>query len=212
MKKITFVLIVISSLAFTAGAQEVRINTYANYAFDDSFDSYYNINSFFNGKIEGGLQWGTGLEYKASDHYGIEILYLRQDTNVPINYYDSGPVSRTLETNINYIMLGGLRYAGNDIVEGYGGLLFGAAIFNNEKPTRNEPSTATRLAWGARLGANVWASERVGLKIQATIVSAVQSVGGSFYVGSGGSGAAVSTYSTLLQFTIGGGLVFKVRD
>lgn len=212
MRKIAFVLMIVSGIAFTASAQEVRVNTYANYAFDDSFDSFYNPTSFFNGKIEGGFQWGTGLEYKASDHYGIEILYLRQDTNVPINYFDLGPVSRTLETNINYIMLGGLRYAGNDVVEGYGGLLFGAAIFNNENPTLNEPSSATRLAWGARLGANIWASERVGLKIQATIVSAVQSVGGSFYVGTGGSGAGVSTYSTFLQFTIGGGLVFKLKD
>jgi len=38
----------------------------------------------------------------------------------------------------------------------------------------------------------------------------VQSVGDGFYFGTGGAGAGVSTYSSMLQFALRGGLTFKL--
>ncbi len=212
MKKLLLLILVVFAGYMASQAQGLRLNGYINYTFDDKFDTFYSSTSYFDGVIKGSMQWGAGLEYLVAPEYGIEVVYYRQDTKVPINYWNQVDIDRELELGVNYIMHGGMRYmAANPKVEGYGGLMLGMAIFDNKMPLPGEPDSATKFAWGARLGANIWASEKVGLKLQAHLLSAVQSVGGSFYFGTGGSGAGVSTYSTVLQFSLGGGLVFKLR-
>ena len=41
------------------------------------------------------------------------------------------------------------------------------------------------------------------------MIGYLQSIGGGFYFGTGGTGAGVTTYSTFFQFGFTGGLVFK---
>ncbi len=213
MKKLFLLVIIITASTIAIQAQGLRLNGYINYTFDDKFETYSNPQSYFNGKIKGGMQWGAGLEYLLSPDYGIELIYFRQDTEAPINYWDVLAKNRVLDIGINYIMLGGVRYVeASPKLEGYGGLLVGMAIYDNKTPIPGEPTSATKFAWGVRLGANIWATERVGIKLQAHLLSAVQSVGGGFYFGTGGVGAGVSTYSTLYQFSLGGGLVIKLKE
>jgi len=69
---------------------------------------------------------------------------------------------------------------------------------------------AEKFAWGLRLGGIIWTPGRVGIKLQAQLLSAVQSAGGSVYFGTGGAGAGVSMYSSMYQFGVGGGLVFAL--
>ena len=83
-------------------------------------------------------------------------------------------------------------------------------VFNVENPETGDFGSATKFAWGLRLGSNIWVSEKIGLKIQAQLLSATQSMGGGLYFGTGGAGAGVSTYSSYYQFNLGGGLVFKL--
>lgn len=190
---------------------EIRLNLYSFYAFDDKVDSYYSSTEYFNGKIKGGYEWGGGLEYMADSETGIELSYLRLDSDAPMNYYYNGVKNTTFELASNYIMLGGNRYLGvNEKIEPYAGLQAGMAIFNIKNPDTGKSDNATKFAWGARLGVNIWASDRVALKIQAGLISAVQAAGGGFYFGTGGGGVGISTYSTFYQFNIGGGLSFSL--
>ena len=192
-------------------AQEVRLNGYAHYVFDDKFDTYYSNTSYFRGKIKGGFQWGFGFEYKPNPYYGMELLYLHQDTEAPVYYYLQGDRDRVMDIGVNYILLSGSRYfASNGPLEAYGGFMAGAVIFQNKAPQVGEPGSVTKLALGIKLGANFWATDRIGLKVQTTFLSAIQAFGGSFYFGTGGSGAGVSTYSTITQFELGGGLAIRL--
>lgn len=202
--------IVFALVALTAHAQKASLNLYSAYAFDDSFDTYYSSSSYYNGKIVGGYQWGAGIELHPREDYGVELLYYRQDTKAPVSYYGLSPTTRTLDIGINYIMLGGTRYIKKDKIEPYGGFMLGAAIGSNKNPQGSERSSATKFAVGGRLGTNIWVSDRVGIKLQAQFLMAVQGVGGGLYFGTGGTGAGVSTYSTLTQFVIGGGLAIKM--
>jgi hypothetical protein len=195
------------------GQPKIRLNGYSAYVFDNSFDTYYTSNQYLRGKIKGGFQWGAGLEFLPNDDFGIEVLYYRQDTKAPISYdYGFGLAEREVDLGVNYIMAGGVRYMNNagGKLQPYGGLLLGAAIFENKEPQGDEEDSYVKFAWGARLGVNIWATEKVGLKLQAQLLSAVQGFGGGLYLGTGGAGAGVSTYSTLYQFVIGGGLSFKI--
>jgi hypothetical protein len=218
MKKLILLCLLISIGYSVVQAQGLRLNGYINYTFDDRFDTYYTNTSYIEGKILGGMQWGVGLEYMVAPDYGIELSYYRMDTQVPIRYWDSSPIipgekSRTLEAALNYIMVGGTRYLPvNEKLEGFGGLMVGMAIYENKEPIATEPTGTTKFAWGIRLGANIWITEKVGLKLQGHLLSAVQAFGGGFYFGTGGSGVGVNTYSTFLQFSLGGGLVIKLGE
>lgn len=189
----------------------LRVNGYTFYAFDDHVDSYYSNTEYFNGTIKGGFQWGGGLEYMMIPSQSVELTYLRLDTEAPMEYYDNRVKNTTFDVATNYIMVGSNRYFGmNPRVEPYAGLQLGMAIFNVDNPDNGNSNNSTKFAWGAKLGANIWASEKVGIKIQTGLLSAVQGAGGGLYFGTGGVGAGVSTYSTFYQFYVGGGLTLKM--
>lgn len=212
MRRIYLFVAFVTMVCGTSYAQEFRVNGYTGYTFDDAIDSYYSNTDYFNGTIKGTFRWGGGLEYILRDRYGVELLYLRQDTKAPVRYYDRGEKQTNLDLAANWIMLGGTNYMKvNDIVEPYGGIQAGAVVYNIKNPAQNGSYTGTKFAWGLKLGTNLFFSRTVGIKLQADLLSAVQAVGGGLYFGTGGAGTAVSTYSTILQFNLGGGLVFRFK-
>lgn len=220
MKKFLFILSLFTVLG--ASAQNMRLNGYALYAFDDAVDSYYSNTSYFDGKIKGGLLWGGGLEFMVHPEYGVELTYLRMDTKAPVTYYSNQPPAgvknNTFDLAINYALIGGNRYkALGDVAEVFGGMQLGAAFVKATRPASGSligesSENATKFAWAVRGGANIFPggkSSKVGLKLTLGLISMVQGAGGGLYFGTGGAGAGISTYSSILQFNMGGGLVFK---
>jgi len=216
MKKILLLVFMGLSLYVNAQSADVRINVYGSYVFDDRFSSSYNQYSYYDGKLKGGLQYGGGIELATSDVTGVELLYLRQTTHAPISYNNGTLIDKftDFDVSMNYIMLSGVRrlqQTGSPI-EAYGGLMLGMAIVELDNPDNGYSNNVTKFAWGARLGCNIWAGEKIALKIQGQLLSPVESMGGGLYFGSGGSGANISTYSTIYQFTLGGGLSYKLGN
>lgn len=217
MKKYLLVVAIFAFCSLSSSAQEIRFNAYSSFMFADQFDSYWDAgnNYYYNGKLEEGLQWGGGFEYMVNDMLGIEVSYLRQDTNSPTRYrYVVGPDQFTnFDLGLNYIMVAPTRYfrAPGSPVEGFAGIMGGMLIASLNNPDNGHKNTVTKLAWGIKGGGIYWASDRMGVKLQAELMSAVQSVGGGFYFGTGGGGAGLSSYSSIYQFGLGGGLVFKLK-
>ena len=191
----------------------LRVNGYTFYAFDDKVDSYYSSTEYFNGKIKGGFQWGGGLEYMMAPVQSVELSYLRMDSNAPMEYFKNGIQYTDFDVATNYILLGGNRYfPSGGKVEPYAGLQAGVAVFNITNPDNGKSDNATKFAWGLKAGLNIWASEKVGIKMQTGLISAVQAAGGGLYFGTGGGGASVNAYSTFYQFYVGGGLTFNMGN
>jgi hypothetical protein len=216
MKNIMTLLGVLITLSLCAQDPDIRVHLYTNYVFEDGFEVFNSNTNFYNGVIEDGFQWGVGIENKIHPVMGVELKYIRQDTEIPVNYYSLFDVNRVIDASVNYIMIGGTRYSAprtsDSKVEGYGGFSVGAVVYDNKEPVSGEPNTITKFAWGLKLGANVWVNPKVALKFQGSVLSAVQAWGGSFYLGTGGTGTAVNTFSTLYQFSLGGGLVFRLGE
>ena len=84
-------------------------------------------------------------------------------------------------------------------------------ILNVTNPDNGNSGNVTKMAWGIKGGVNIFANEKVGFKLQMSLLSVVQAVGGGLYFGTGGGGAGVTGYSSYYQFNIGGGLVFGVK-
>jgi hypothetical protein len=219
MKKFLFGLSLITALG--ANAQNMRLNAYSFYAFDDAVSSFNSSTSYFDGKIKGGLLWGGGLEFMVQPEYGVELTYLRMDTKAPVTYFSNQPPagvkSNTFDLDINYALLGGNRYKVlSPAAEVFGGLQLGAAFVKATRPPSSiigeSSENATKFSWGLRGGANLYPggkASKVGLKLNIGLLSMVQGAGGGLYFGTGGAGAGISTFSTILQFHMGGGLVFK---
>jgi hypothetical protein len=201
-----------SSAAYTGPS--VRLNGYTIYAFaDNHVESGYYANSYWEGSISDGFQYGGGIEVLPIPTTGIEISYMRLDSKVNLYYYD-GAIGSDKIFNLahNYIFIGGNQYIKvNPKIEPYAGFQLGMAVYTAENPTINSSGTETKFAWGIKAGMNIWLSEKVGIKMQTQLLSAVQAIGGGIYFGTGGAGAAVSGFSTYYQFNLGGGLVFKLK-
>jgi len=194
-----------------------RLNGYAVYVFDDSFDSYYDQNNFYEGKFKGGLQWGVGVEFMPQAAQGIELLYLNQQTNAPTTYLQNGiggvgTKTTNFDVGFNWIMLAGNRYIRKpgSKAEGFFGGMAGAVIINVDNPDNGTDNSATKFGWGIKAGVNIWASEKVAIKLQTQLMSAVQGAGGGLYFGTGGAGAGISAYSSMYQFGLGGGIVIAL--
>jgi hypothetical protein len=201
-------------IAQNAPVDGIILKGYGTYVFDNSFDARFEFDQYYDGKIKGGLLWGVGLEYRLQPGTGVELMYFRQDTNAPTSYFIGfQPEFTDFDLGINYIMLGGVRSVelGSGNVEAFGGLMAGVMFANATNPDTGREGSVTKFAWGVRGGVTIWGSERVGVILQAQLLSAVQSMGGGLYFGTGGGGAGVSTYSTIYQFGLGGGLAFKLN-
>lgn len=216
MKKTYFYLLfalLITVITNNADAQNVRLNLYSAYNLDDEIDAVTNNNNYFNGTIKAGYQWGVGIEYIVKPTYGVELLYHRMDTDVDVNY-TSGNITDTSQTfglGSNFIMLAGNKYfpIPKSVVSLYTSLMVGMSIMENKDPLPSAESSVTNFAWGGRAGANFMFSKNVGLKLHAQLMSAVQSVGGGFYLGTGGVGAGLDSESSMYQFGFGGALVIQ---
>jgi len=196
--------------------RSIKLNLYGSYTFEDSFDSYYDNGNYYQGKIQDGLQYGAGLEFEVKPNTFLELSYLRQDTNAPTQYYNGGLFDKYADFNVamNYVMLGGnhsFRQV-NSPIEGFGGLMAGIAIINIENPKSGFSDSVTKFAWGLKGGAVIWATKSIGVKLQAQLLSVTQSVGGGISFGTGGVSTGVSSYSSIYQISLGGGLVFELAN
>lgn len=214
MKKF-LLMVLLFSAAIVASAQKARLNAYGMYSFDDKFDSYYSNSGYYDGTLKGSFAYGAGVEFMVKPHNCIELQWQHQSTTAPTTY--PGGLNNALKTtnfdiNIDYLLIGGDgHFAKPDgKVEGYGGVFLGMAFLGAKNPENNNHNTSSKFAWGFRLGCNIWANDKIGIKLQGQLLSISQGAGGGFYFGTGGAGAGVSSYSSVYQFQLGGGLTFKL--
>jgi hypothetical protein len=213
MKRIFFFLL-LAGAAVTASAQHIRLNAYGAYVFDDGFSNYTGANSYYNGKLAGGAQLGAGIEYLADPSYGVELLYFYKNSSAPSNFKFgnlNAEKKETFDVTQHFIMIAGNSHlhTGNSKVEGIGGLMVGMSITDVQAPSTGNKASNSNFAWGGRLGIDFWASQKVGIKLLAQILSATRASGGDLYYGYWGP-VAVPDYSTLWQFGLGGGLTFRL--
>ena len=213
MKK-AFLFLLVAGVATTASAQHLRLNLYSSYVFDDGFSNYTGANSYYNGKLKGGLQLGGGIEYMADPTYGVELVYFYKNSDAPSNFkFGTLNTERneTFDVTQHFIMVAGNSHihTGNQKVEGFGGLLVGMSITDVKAPSTGNKTSNTNFAWGGRLGVNLFLSDKVGIKLMSQILSATRASGGDLYYGYWGP-VAVPDYSTLWQFGLGGGLTFRL--
>jgi hypothetical protein len=201
MRKIALLLSAVFPLALHSFAQTaVELIPGAGYTFSSRTDFY---NDF--GRIQGGLNLGGSIKFNINRSTGIEVLYNHMSTTSGIFQYGSdGAQLAGGNLNLDYIMLGPVQSFNipNSTVRPFIGFLLGAAIF-----TPDVNPSETKFAMGFQLGTNIYISPRVGIQLKAQLLSPVDGAGGGFYFSNYGSGGGINTYSSIYQFSLGGGLI-----
>ncbi|MBK9226473.1 MAG: outer membrane beta-barrel protein [Ignavibacteria bacterium] len=216
MKLFTSVVLLILVIVLSpdvSNSQDYKINTYAGYAFDDAI-IYSGTSAEYDGLLEGGLVWGLGFEYvpRHSD-YGIELMYLRQDTESPLISTASDTTgNQSLDIGINYVLFGAnkyFRFGRSKTFYSYTGALLGVSLTDTKSSLTGQSVSGTNFAWGLRIGATYLVSNNVGLNFNAQLLSTTQRIDEELFPGSSiGTTGSAST----LQFGLNGGISFIFGD
>jgi hypothetical protein len=91
----------------------------------------------------------------------------------------------------------------------YGGFAIGVGLMNYTY-YNGYSENLTKFAWNLHLGVKIKTESAVSLKLQAYLQSIAQGVGVGVGFGTGGAGAGVTTYSSMLQFGLGGVIGFAL--
>jgi hypothetical protein len=213
MKKVMFSVLGTAMSMIMLAQTGARINFYSAYVFDDSYEVVNDANTYYNGTLKGGYQWGAGLEYLFNPRGGAELIYLHRSATAPstFKFGSNVPVkTENFDVKHDYIMASFDGHYAKGKTEGYAGLMLGVLISNLEAPSLGKSASNTNFAWGGRLGTNIWLSGNLGLKLQAMILSSSKATGGEYWWGWYGYPLYVTTYSTLWQFSLGGGLTYRL--
>ena len=213
--KPVLVLLLFITASISAHGQRLRLNGYGSYQFDDGFSSHFDENNFYSGTVNGGAQWGAGLEYMLKPTYCIEFLYLHQSTHTPVTWQagQANPVKfENPKLDYDCIFLGSDYHhkISSSSVEGYAGLFFGEGYLHLDNAETGKTSSVSKFAFSARMGCNIWLLDRLGLKLQAQFLSIVRGTGNDFYFGTYGNNVGLNDYSGIYQFGLGGGLSVKL--
>jgi hypothetical protein len=196
--------------AFSQRQMPIVLNVYGGYTFPDHvpLGYYNNYNSY--GYIDGNGQYGAGLEFFVDHYRSLELSYQYMGTKMRFYNWEGQTNTNNDGSTIQYIMIGGNNYIpshGN--VMPYAGFALGVGLMNYTYYT-NQTENITKFAWNIHLGVKIKTESAVSIKLQAYLQSIAQGVGVGVGFGTGGAGAGVTTYSSMLQFGLGGVIGFAL--
>ena len=207
MKRL-IVLFAVFFFAISLNAQEPKslgLNLYGGYNFKDkvNFDASY-------GYVNEAFQYGAGLEYFPARNKSFELRWLGMGTEFPFH----GPAGNQLNVgkdkgSINYILLGGNSYFGNDPKAKalpYFGAGLGVGIL-----ALKDGNSETHFAWDAKLGVKIKTSSAVSINLHAYVQSIIAAVGYDYYYYPGWGTTAFTDYASIFQFGLGGALCFNFK-
>jgi hypothetical protein len=151
----------------------------------------------FGGKVNVYLDNQPGeIEFKSAGNFGVaidipmgygkqvELLYSRQDSEVRLKSYVPGD-TKLADAAIEYYHVGALAGLPRDNILPFGSFTLGATHIN---PKGVAVNGEWRFSIALGLGAKVYLSERLGLRVHGQLRSVIVNSGAGFWCGTGGCG------------------------
>ena len=212
--KIRIALGILLSLVFMTWGHSQAIEITPTYGYQLGGKLSYGSNYL---KADDSGMFGITLGYEVRSDYMVEVSYINMSTELRIRDRLASPTeSRLSDLNVDWFMLGGTRYFGNDQVKPFFGGQLGLSIFSPKNVDNdiapNGLDSITKFSFGFKGGVVVMLSEVVGINLQGNLLFPVQ--WGGFYVGAGTGGisSGVNTGTTIVMGGFSGGLVFRLGD
>lgn len=146
--------------------------------------------------------WALEMDINVQPYTQLILLYDRQDTQ--ITFDPDFKAKRTIgDAAVEYWHIGGLRGVPQGKVMPFGSFTLGATRINYKNSTLSDDWRFSMILGG---GAKIYASERVGLRLQARLPYTFTSTYWGVGCGGGGCGTTVGGYG-VAQFDLSGGLM-----
>ena len=171
---------------------------------------------FYEGKfkVDNNACYGGMLAVRVHSGNFIEVSYTGMSTVgnwQPYYGYDIEHPPATVNINVNHFQIGAVNelHLDNEAVRPYGTITLGTTWFHAKEQYANDQWLFS-VAGG--LGLKYFFSERIGIRLQARLLLPLIFNGGGFYIGTGGSGAFVSSTAPIVQGDFTGGLIIALGD
>lgn len=135
-----------------------------------------------------------------------EFSWSMSNSQLSLDTYGEGN-TKISDLDIHHFQAGALIEPEKGKVSPFGLITMGATLFH---PTENNYSDEWKFSFSLGMGAKVYLSDRIGLRFQGRVIVPVQFTSGSIWVGSGGTGVAVGSYTTFTEFDFLGGLFIRI--
>ncbi len=197
-KLILFAFIILGSTAIA----QTDVSAYYGYQFGSKAYGY-------NGtlKLKGAGNYGAILEFGVRPDLMIQLQYMGSSTYASLSsYYEIAKA----DVNVNYYQIGIIRpFPVNDKVEVFGSFSMGATQFAIQEA---QYSDEWRFSITLGLGAKIWITDKVGIRLQSRLLAPINWAGLGFFCGTGGCGTSVNAGSTFISGDVSGGLVFRLGN
>lgn len=160
-------------------------------------------------RIKGAGNYGLGLHITLPLR-GVSVTAafsnMRSEVTIEPNFERE---EKLFDANQEYWMFGILKEVEvQDRLFPFGGVILG---WNTVRPQDSIYDNASKFSVGLEGGVKYFLNDVVGIMVHARLLLPVQWVGAGFSIGTGGSGAGISTGSSIIQGDIGGGLVIALN-
>jgi opacity protein-like surface antigen len=158
--------------------------------------------------------FGASLSVPARPGTKIELLWIYSSADARLDGWSVYDSSRSFTVDMHYFQIGGVQGFRRGNIEPFAGMTLGAAwylpgsIVSQDGSYAVDADSTWRFAFTLGGGLNVFLTQKLAVRLQARMLAPVFFSSGSFYVGTGGSGLAVSGGIPFIQGDFSAGLVF----
>jgi len=147
--------------------------------------------------------YGLGVDITMRRGVQLELLWISEQTNVKIKRYPSGITENLFDMNTHYFQVGAVWEMGRGKARPFGAFTIGATLFDAKDATRSDEWLASMTFGG---GGKFDLSKSIGIRLQARILMPLIFSGGGLWVGTGGVGVGVGSWTPFVQFDITAGV------
>jgi hypothetical protein len=156
--------------------------------------------------FEDNISYSLGIDVPVDNMMQAEIAWSMSASKVSLAEY-LGPTVELSDINIHHFMAGACIEPQKKKVSPFGLMQLGATLFY-PNDSRYDDEWRFTIALGG--GFKVYMSEKIGLRFQGRLIIPMQFAGGSIYVGTGGAGVSVGSYTSFVEGDFSGGLFVQL--
>lgn len=181
-------------------AQSVEITPLYGYTISGKVDNYSRYYDIGNDMSFGGM-----LSVEIDDMSYVELSYVRTNTDV----VTSRLIDPTFNLGIEHYQVGALREFSEGKVVPFAKFTLGTTRYVQ---TSKGDSRYWLFSAGFGLGAKIFFTERLGLRLHTNLMMPMEFAGGGFFCGSGGCSSNLAFNVPIVHWELGGGLIIKLQN
>lgn len=158
-------------------------------------------------QVDDGLNYGLGIDVAVKRGTQVELLWISEQTHVRLKNFRTGLTEDLFDMSVHYFQIGAVQEMGRGKVRPFGAFTVGATLFSPNDPNRGDEWLAS-ITFGG--GAKIDMSDKVGIRLQGRILVPLIFSGGGLWVGTGGVGVGVGSWTPFVQFDLTAGIYIKL--